>query len=72
MTLDNDTVWLPIDQMVELFQRDKLTISRYIKHIFAEGELSRDAVVANFAATAADRKVCDVNKVTRKFVLEVE
>ena len=52
-TFDGDTVWLSIDQMAELFQRDKSTISRHIKNIFAEGELKREAVVANFATTAS-------------------
>ena len=37
-TFDGDTVWLSIDQMADLFQRDKSTISRHIKNIFAEGE----------------------------------
>ena len=55
-TFDGDTVWLSIDQMAELFQRDKSTISRHIKNIFVEGELKRAAVVANFATTAADGK----------------
>lgn len=55
-TFDEDTVWLSIDQMAELFERDKSTISRHIKNIFAEGELQRDSVVANFATTGADGK----------------
>lgn len=38
-TFDGDTVWLSIDQMAELFQRDKSTISRHIKNIFTESEL---------------------------------
>ena len=46
-TFDNDTVWLSIDQMAELFQRDKSTISRHIKNVFNEGELIRNSVVAN-------------------------
>ncbi len=50
-TFDNDTVWLSIDQMAELFQRDKSTISRHIKNIFTEGELNQNSVVANFATT---------------------
>ena len=50
-TFENDTVWLSIDQMAELFQRDKSTISRHIKNIFEEGELNRNSVVANFAHT---------------------
>ena len=54
-TFDGDTVWLSIDQMAELFQRDKSTISRHIKNIFTKGELQRDSVVAKFATTAADR-----------------
>lgn len=56
ITFDGDTVWLSIDQMAELFQRDKSTISRHIKNIFTKGELQRDSVVAKFATTAADRK----------------
>ena len=59
-TFDGDTVWLSIDQMAELFQRDKSTISRHIKNIFIEGELKREAVVANFATTAADGKTYQV------------
>ena len=50
-TFEEDTVWLSIDQMAELFQRDKSTISRHIKKIFEEGELQRISVVANFATT---------------------
>lgn len=46
-TFDEDTVWLSIDQMAELFQRDKSTISRHIKNVFSEGELQRESVVAN-------------------------
>ena len=55
-TFDGDTVWPSIDQMAELFQRDKSTISRHIKNIFLEGELQREAVVAKFATTASDGK----------------
>ncbi len=51
-----ETVWLSIDQMSELFERDKSTISRHIKNVFDEGELERAAVVADFATTAADGK----------------
>ena len=48
-TFDEDTVWLSLDQMAELFQRDKSTIARHIKKIYEEGELQRDSTVANFA-----------------------
>lgn len=49
VTFDHDTVWLSLDQMAELFQRDKSTVSRHIRHIFEDGELSRNSTVANFA-----------------------
>lgn len=60
-TFNNDTVWLSIDQMAALFQRDKSTISRHIKNIFTEGELTEHSVVANFATTAADGKTYQVD-----------
>ena len=55
----DDTVWLSLDQMSELFGRDKSTLSRHIKNIFAEGELSEASTVANFATvqTEGDRQV---------------
>lgn len=56
-----ETVWLSLDQIAMLFDRDKSTISRHIKNIFEEGELVQDAVVANFATTAADGKVYHVD-----------
>ena len=49
VTFDADTVWLSLEQMSELFQRDKSTISRHIRNIFSEGELNRTSTVANFA-----------------------
>ncbi|MCD8218560.1 MAG: virulence RhuM family protein [Clostridiales bacterium] len=58
-TFEEDTVWLSIDQMAELFQRDRSTISRHIKNIFAEGELRPEATVAKFATVQmeGDRQV---------------
>lgn len=47
--LKDETVWLSLNQMADLFQRDKSTISRHIKNVFAEGELSPQATVAKFA-----------------------
>ncbi len=60
VNIENETVWLSLDQMSELFERDKSTISRHIKNIFKDGELSQNSVVANFATTASDGKVYDV------------
>ena len=47
--LQNDTVWLSLDQMAELFQRNKSTISRHIKNVLEDGELEEEATIANFA-----------------------
>lgn len=68
---DGDTVWLSIDQMAELFQRNKSTISRHIKNIFEEGELTRDAVVANFATTATDGKTYQVDYYNLDVIISV-
>ena len=47
--LAEETVWLSLDQLATLFQRDKSTISRHVKNVFEEGELDPTATVANFA-----------------------
>ena len=39
--IEDETVWLTLDQMADLFDRDKSTISRHIKNVFEEGELQR-------------------------------
>lgn len=51
-----ETVWLALNQMADLFQRDKSVISKHIKNVFEEGELRAESVVANFATTAPDGK----------------
>ena len=58
--LQNDTVWLSLDQMAELFQRNKSTISRHVKNVLEDGELEGKSVVANFATTATDSKTYSV------------
>ena len=70
-TFDEDTVWLSMDQMAELFQRDKSTISRHIKNVFIEGELQRDSVVANFATTASDGKTYQVDYYNLDVIISV-
>lgn len=47
VNLQDDTVWLSLDQIADLFQRNKSTISRHIKNIFKEGELLHEATVTN-------------------------
>lgn len=54
--LEGETVWLTLDQMATLFQRNKSTISRHVKNVLESGELEERAVVAKNATTATDGK----------------
>ena len=49
VNLKDETVWLNLEQMTELFKRDKSVISRHINNIFKEQELEKNSTVANFA-----------------------
>ena len=57
--LQGETVWLNQEQMAELFQRNKSTISRHINNVYEEGELTPEATVAFFATvqTEGNRQV---------------
>ena len=68
---DEETAWLSLDQMAELFERDKSTVSRHIKNVFDEGELERNSVVANFATTAADGKIYKVDYYNLDVIISV-
>jgi hypothetical protein len=59
--VENETVWLSLNQISELFVRDKSVISRHISNIFKEGELIKKAVVAKNATTAQDGKIYQVD-----------
>ncbi len=67
----DESVWLTLDQMGTLFERDKSTISRHIKNVFAEGELERNSVVANFATTASDGKEYQVDYYNLDVIISV-
>lgn len=71
VSLDSETVWLSLDQMVKLFERDKSTISRHIKNIFLDGELAQNSVVANFATTASDGKTYQVDYYNLDVIISV-
>ncbi len=71
VTLVNETVWLTIDQMATLFQRNKSTISRHIRDAFECGELNPDSVVAFFATTAADGKNYNVSYYNLDMIISV-
>ena len=71
VAFDDDTVWLSLEQMAKLFQRDKSVISRHIRNIFAEGELVRDSVVAKNATTAADGKNYQIDYYNLDMIISV-
>lgn len=56
--LEGETLWLTLQQITELFGRDKSVVSRHLRNVFASGEPAREAVVAKNATTAADGKTC--------------
>lgn len=68
---DGDTVWLSIDQMAELFQRDRSVIGKHVRNIFKEGELERESVWAKFAYTASDGKVYNVDYYNLDVIISV-
>ena len=71
VNLKDETVWLNLEQMTELFGRDKSVISRHIKNIFDEKELDKSSVVANFATTAADGKTYKVDYYNLDVIISV-
>ncbi len=70
-TFDGDTVWLSIDQMAELFQRDKSVIGKHVRNIFKEGELQKESVWAKFAYTATDGKIYQVDYYNLDVIISV-
>ena len=69
--LENESVWLSLSQMAELFGRDKSVISRHLKNVFESEELNRDSVVAKIATTADDGKVYQVDYYNLDAILSV-
>jgi hypothetical protein len=67
----NESVWLSLKELSELFDIDKSGISRHLKNIFESGELSRDAVVAFFAITASDGKTYNVEHFNLDAIISV-
>lgn len=70
-TFVNDTVWLSIEQMAELFQRDRSVIGKHIRNIFKEGELNKESVWAKFAHTADDGKTYQVDYYNLDVIISV-
>lgn len=69
--LDQGTVWLSLNQMADLFGRDKSVVSRHLRNVFSRGELSRRAVVAKNATTAADGKTYQVEYFNLDAILSI-
>ena len=70
-TFDGETGWLAIDQMSELFQRDRSVIGKHVRNIFKEGELEKESVWAKFAYTATDGKVYNVDYYNLDVIISV-
>ena len=68
---DNETFWLSLNQIAQLFERDKSVISRHLKNIFNDHELDKDSVVAFFATTASDGKTYHVEHFNLDAILSV-
>jgi hypothetical protein len=69
--LENETVWLSLNQISKLFDRDKSVVSRHIKNIFIEEELFMDSVVAKFATTSTDGKMYQVEYFNLDVIISV-
>ncbi|SMN17264.1 Putative DNA-binding protein in cluster with Type I restriction-modification system [uncultured Candidatus Thioglobus sp.] len=67
--LEDDTVWLNRHQLSNLFDRDIKTIGKHIGNIFKEGELSENSVVANFATTATDDKIYQIDHYNLEMII---
>ena len=68
---EKDTVWLSLNQISELFQRDKSVISRHLSKIFKEEELEKNSVVAKYATTAIDGKTYQVDYYNLDAILSI-
>src|SRR3989338_1018903 len=69
--LGDETVWLSLQQIADLFGRDKSVISRHIRNIFKSTELRQNSVVANFATTAADGKIYQVDYYNLDMIISI-
>ena len=68
---ERDTVWGNLNQIADLFGRDKSVISRHIKNIFKSNELSTNSVVAKIATTSADGKIYQVEYYNLDMILSI-
>lgn len=69
--LEHDSVWLSLNQLADLFERDKSVISRHLHNVFEEKELTKGSVVAKYATTASDGKIYQVEYFNLDAILSV-
>ncbi len=68
---EEDTVWLTLDEIGLLFERDRSVIGKHIKNIISSSELNENSVRANFAHTASDGKTYYVDHYNLDMVLAI-
>lgn len=71
VTLDKETIWMNLNQISELFERDKSVVSKHLKNIFKDEELERSSVVAKNATTALDGKTYQVEYFNLDVIISV-
>jgi DNA ligase (NAD+) len=71
VNFSEETVWLSLNQMSDLFSRDKSVISRHLSNLFKRGELEKNSVVAKYATTASDGKSYEVDYYNLDAILSV-
>jgi len=69
--MENETVWLTQAQMARLFERERSVITKHIRNVFKEKELNKNSVCANFAHTAGDGKLYDVEYYNLDVIISV-
>lgn len=71
VSVENETVWLNRNQISELFDRDVKTIGKHINNVFKDQELDKVSVVANFATTASDGKIYNIEHYNLDVIISV-
>jgi hypothetical protein len=71
VSLEEETVWLNRNQLSELFERDVKTIGKHINNIFRDKELIKNSVIANFATTASDGKIYNIEYYNLDVIISV-
>jgi len=71
VTFEEESFWLSLNQISDLFKRDKSVISRHLRNIFKENELDKKSVVAKNATTAKDGKTYQVDYYNLDVILSI-